>query len=349
MELFSGPPSLYTTSILAVCTGFILGVLLEKTLLKRLIHITGRTKWKSDDLVLHNMKGLIWPLLGLAGLYTGLKTLPDLPERTSQWCDKGITLAVILIITIYINRILSEIVITQTFREDRQGKPSILVNLVRTIIFAVGIMVGLQSLGVSIQPLLTALGITGLAVALALQSTLSNFFSGLHIIASKRIRPGDYVRLENDLEGYVNDINWRSTTLQQLSNNLVIIPNNKLADAIVINTYMPGLQSSVSIETGVSYDSDLEHVERIAIETAREIIRTIDSCQKDFEPLLRFHTFGDSSIDFTVFLRVNDFPDQYYVKSEYIKLLHRRFKEEGIEIPFPIRTLINKPPDTRDE
>ncbi len=348
MELFSGPVSVYTTSILAVTTGFIVGILLEKTLLRRLIHISTRTKWKSDDLLLHNMKGLVWPLLGLAGMYTGLKTLPGLPERYSQWCDKGITVVVILIITIYINRILSEIVISQTFREDRQGKPSILVNLVRTVIFAVGIMIALQSLGVSIQPLLTALGITGLAVALALQSTLSNFFSGLHIIASKRIRPGDYIRLENDMEGFVTDINWRSTTLQQLTNNMVIIPNNKLADAIVINTYMPGLQSSVSIETGVSYDSDLEHVERVVLETAREIIRTIDSCQKDYEPLLRFHTFGDSSINFTVFLRVNDFPDQYHVKSEYIKLLHRRFKEEGIEIPYPIRTLVHKQADVRE-
>jgi len=95
----------------------------------------------------------------------------------------------------------------------------------------------------------------------------------------------------------------------------------------------------VLIDAGVSYNSDLEHVEKVVKEVGTEIIKKNEGGVKEFEPLVRFHTFGDSSIDFTVILRVTEFVNQYLVKHEFVKALHKRFNEEGIEIPFPQRVV----------
>lgn len=141
------------------------------------------------------------------------------------------------------------------------------------------------------------------------------------------------------------DISWRSTLIRQLANNLVIVPNAKLAEAIVINTHLPNKEVPVMVEVGVAYNSDLDLVERTAITEAKEVLETSEGGVKSFEPLVRFHTFGESSINFTVILRVNEYGQQYPLKHEFIKLLHRRFREAGIEIPFPIRTIIAKQPE----
>jgi len=98
----------------------------------------------------------------------------------------------------------------------------------------------------------------------------------------------------------------------------------------------------VYTEVGVSYDSDLEKVEKITIETARDVLREVQGGISGFEPLIRYHAFGDSSINFTVILRISEFINQYLVKHEFIKKLHERYKKEGVNIPFPIRTVYMK-------
>jgi small-conductance mechanosensitive channel len=170
--------------------------------------------------------------------------------------------------------------------------------LTKLFVYLIGSLIILQTLNISITPILTALGVGGLAVALALQDTLSNLFSGLQIIASKQVRPGDYVKLESGEEGYVTDITWRNTAIRALPNNMVIVPNSKLASTLVTNYYQP-----------------------------------------EFEPFIRYHTFADFSVNFSVILRAGEFTDQFMVKHEFIKRLHERYQQEGIEIPFPIRTL----------
>jgi small-conductance mechanosensitive channel len=105
------------------------------------------------------------------------------------------------------------------------------VNLTKIVVFAVGILTILETLGIPIIPLFTALGIGGLAVALGLQDTLSNLFAGIQVIAAKQIRPGDYVKLELGEEGYVTDITWRYTTIRSSPNNRIIVPNAKVSSA----------------------------------------------------------------------------------------------------------------------
>jgi small-conductance mechanosensitive channel len=127
-----------------------------------------------------------------------------------------------------------------------------------------------------------------------------------------------------------------------LANNLVVVPNAKLAQAIVVNHHLPSEDLAVLVEVGVEYSSDLRHVERVVMDVGREIMTTVTGGVPDFEPFIRYHTFADSSVNFTVILRAREFVDQYVIKHEFIKLLHARFREEAIVIPFPIRTILHR-------
>jgi small-conductance mechanosensitive channel len=203
-------------------------------------------------------------------------------------------------------------------------------------------LVVLNGIGLSITPMLTALGVGGLAVALALQEPLANFFAGLFITLAGQIRVGDYVRLDSGQEGYVADFTWRSTRLRMLANNLVVVPNAKLAQAIVVNHHLPSSDLAVLVEVGVDYASDLRQVERVVVEVGREVMTEVAGGVATFEPFIRYHTFADSSINFTVILRAKEFVDQYLIKHEFVKRLHTRFNDEGIVIPFPIRTIAHR-------
>jgi len=215
-------------------------------------------------------------------------------------------------------------------------------NVAWALIAVLGFLVILNGLGLSITPMLTALGVGGLAVALALQEPLANFFAGLFITLAGQIRVGDYVKLDSGQEGYVVDFSWRSTRLRMLANNLVVVPNSKLAQAILVNHHLPSQDLAVLVEIGVDYSSDLRHVERVVTEVGRSVMQEVTGAVPDFEPFVRYHTFGDSSINFTVILRAREFVDQYLIKHEFIKRLHARFDQEGIVIPFPIRTIAQR-------
>jgi small-conductance mechanosensitive channel len=215
-------------------------------------------------------------------------------------------------------------------------------NIAWALTAVLGLLVVLNGLGLSITPMLTALGVGGLAVALALQEPLANFFAGLFLALAGQVRVGDYIKLDSGEEGYVSDFSWRSTRLRMLANNLVVVPNAKLAQAIVLNHHLPSKEMAVLVEVGVDYASDLRKVERVVVEVGREVMGQVKGGVPEFEPFIRYHSFGESSIDFTVILRATEFVDQYLVKHEFMKRLHERFDREKIVIPFPIRTIAHR-------
>jgi small-conductance mechanosensitive channel len=216
---------------------------------------------------------------------------------------------------------------------------SIFAIIARIIIITIGIMIILQSLDISITPMLTALGVGGLAVALALQDTLSNLFSGFHLLLTGKVRVGDWIELSSGEAGHVIDITWRNTTIKQRRNNIIIIPNSTVASSITTNYNLPQAEMAIRVECGVAYSSDLEHVEKVTVEVAADIMKNVEGAVPSHKPFVRFSAFGDSSINFYVNLRVENYGKQFRVRHEFIKKLHKRFNEEGIVIPFPIRTL----------
>ena len=235
---------------------------------------------------------------------------------------------------------------------ERSGKnlpkTTLLNSILIGVIYAMGLLVILQYYGISIAPILTAAGVGGMAVALALQETLSNIFSGLHLILSKQLRIGEYIKLGSGEEGRVTDITWRFTTIIPLgASNTIVIPNKTIAGANITNYSLPTLNINVSVPVGVAYDSDLATVERVTIETAKEVLARVDD-NPNAEPLVRYTDFGDSSINFVVILPSSLFDNQGIIKHEFIKALTDRYRAEGIDIPYPIPTIIQEKADVEE-
>ena len=220
-------------------------------------------------------------------------------------------------------------------------------NLAGLGVAILGILILLRIWGFEITPVLTALGVGGLAVALALQDTLSNLFAGFYISIAGQVRVGDYIRLDGGQEGYVTDITWRSTTIRALANNLVIVPNAKLAQAIVTNYHLPERRMSLPIAVGVSYDSDPDQVERVLLEEVRAAVGSVPGLLAVPAPAVRLIPgFGDSSLNFTLICHIAEFVDQYPVQHELRKRILKRLRAEGINIPFPTRSVYLSPPST---
>jgi len=325
--------------VVYIIGGLIAGFIFEKIILAELRHLAKKTKWQGNLIIINSLRGMVIVWLLTVGIYGALLNVTISPILLGH-LQKILVVIVILAGTIALGNMTAGFVTLYVQREDVPlPSTSIFKNLTKLIVFLIGILMILQFLGISITPILTALGVGGLAAALALQPTLANLFSGLQIIAAKQLHPGDYVKLDSGEEGYVADITWRNTTIRALPNNMIIIPNSKLASAIYTNYYQPQQETAVLIQVGVSYDSDLTKVEKITIEVGKEVMREVEGGIPEFEPFIRYHTFDNSSINFSVILRTREYVGNYLIKHEFIKRLHERYKKEGIVIPFPITTI----------
>jgi small-conductance mechanosensitive channel len=215
-----------------------------------------------------------------------------------------------------------------------------LLNRSATIaLVAIAILITLAQLGVQIAPLLAGLGIGGLAVALALQSTLSSFFAGISLLSDGSLQVGDLVELEDGMRGYVEEIGWRATRMRTFDNNVIIYPNSRLAESKTISYTFSGEEVTAFVGFGVSYYTDLRSAEGVILEVMRESIAAVEGAVKEFEPAVWFTGFGDSNIEVRASMQAHSWHARYDLVSEFIKRLTERFREESIEISFPARNL----------
>lgn len=321
--------------------GFVLNYLLRR-------YITRHTDLAPDSalgVLLHAVRGLPRLWCFAIGVYWTIHTV-GLIEPVQRLLAYILFTILVFSITRVIVRTLERIIALRTAEaRSAAAATSLLTNLVAITIYAAGAIIVLGYYGISIAPLITALGVGGMAVALGLQESLANLFAGLHLILSKQVRVGDYIRLDSDNEGRVTDITWRYTTILTSANNTVVVPNAKLSSAILTNYDMPEPQIAVIIPVGVSYDSDLEKVETVTVAVAADVMERLEGSMVK-TPAVFFHTFGDSSIDFNVVLYARRFTDRTQLKHEFIKALTQRYREEGIDIPFPVRTILR--PESSD-
>ncbi len=324
-----------------VVGGLVVGIVLEFVVIRRAHKLAERTRFKWDDLVIGSLRGVATTWAGAGGVYLALNVGTPDPLLLSTM-QSVLMVVVIGSVVIAGTRAVGGAVEMLSGRTGGAIKsPTLVINLARAAVATLGLFIILQNLGIDITALITALGIGGIAVALALQDTLGNLFAGIQIILSKQVRQGDYIRLSSGEEGWVTDVKGRNTTIQTFPDgNLVMVPNSLLASSIVKNLSMPRRALWVTLEVGVSYDSDLGHVETVALDVAQQVLDEVDGGVPGEDPIIRYHTFGDSSINFDVRMMVREFRSQGPVKHEFIKRLHRRFGDEGIEIPFPIRTVM---------
>lgn len=329
---YSLPLTVFLVTMLA-------GSVLKRIIFRKLENWSKHTKTEIDDVVIAAIRSpfTIWCLM--LGIYLALEFSP-VPEEIVRVSGKALLVLGIASATLVIANIAVNLLRVYSVKaEGALPGASFTQTIARILIFGVGILIILNSLGISITPILATLGVGGLAVALALQETLSNLFAGFHVIAARQIQIGDYVKLDTGMEGYIIDINWRTTKIKMLPNNVILVPNAKLIQSTIINYHLPDKELSVPVEVGVHYNSDLQRVEKVTIDVARQVLKDVAGGVQNFEPSIRYHSFGDSSVNFTANLRVKEFTDQYLVKHEFIKRLHERYAKEGIVIPYPIRAI----------
>jgi small-conductance mechanosensitive channel len=265
----------------------------------------------------------------------------ELPGRLAVPLRRILEAAIVVSVTVTAASVLSSLVAAASERRaNTVGVTGLFRTTVRAVILGVGLLVLLDSLGIQITPLLTALGVGGLAVALALQDTLSNLFAGVHLLADRPIRVGDYVRIADSIEGYVVDVGWRSTRVRMLANNVVIVPNKKVAESVITNYDMPERRMSLVLPVSVGYGSDPDRVERVLKDEAVTATREVPGLLAEPEPFARLIPgFGAYALEFTLICQVASFVDQYLVQHELRKRILRRLRAEGIEMPVPVRAI----------
>jgi small-conductance mechanosensitive channel len=331
--------------IIIICA-FIAGHIVKQVIRLVAKRLAGHTKTSLDDEMLHATETPILWGITIAGIFVASFSINVLKPHGTIIL-KIATVVGILWGAWLVMRILAALLnwysaeLAHKTKTDLDDKyMHIFKRVFNIIIFIIVGLIILQQLGVSVTPLLASLGIAGLAVGLALQDTLANFFAGFYLISERAIKIGDYVEVEGGtVKGHVEDINWRSTRVRSLANNMIIIPNSKFSQSTVTNYQAPTPDLSLLVPVGVAYDSDLDKVEEVTLEVAKKAMQEVEGGMKDAEPLIRYNGLGDFAITFNVILRANDPVNQYFLRHEFIKRLMKRYRKEKIEVPFPIRTV----------
>lgn len=240
-------PSQLILPVVFIISGLMTGFIFERVIASKLRQLSMRTKWEGDQIIMTALRGIATFWFIAAGVYIALLNIP-MKETLFNILRKTLLAAVIFSVTLFLARVVvGFIALLARKKEGILPSTTIITNLAKLLIFVLGGLIILQSLGISVTPVLTALGVGGLAVALALQDTLSNLFAGLYLIVSRQIKPGDYIKLESGEEGYVADISWRNTTIRALASNMIVVPNSKLSAAVITNYYQPGKEMGLTI------------------------------------------------------------------------------------------------------
>jgi small-conductance mechanosensitive channel len=339
-RLLAEHPAALVWPMVIFAVTFAVGWIVRRLVLKALRAWTAHSQSRAGLILTESLKGpvLIWTVI--LGAHIAIQS-SDLPVKFTARGAEILFLLWMASVTIMSMRFAGNLV--RFYGDQVPGALPVTTlsqTLVQIAVLILGVVVVMDYYHRPIAPILTALGVGGLAVALALQETLSNLFGGFWVAAARQVRLGDYIKLNSGEEGYVSDIGWRSTTIRALANNLIIVPNAKLAQAIVTNYYLPEKRLAASLQVGVSYQSDPDRVERLLLEIAMQGTHDIEGLLGEPAPSVAFDPgFGESALGFTVSFQVAEFNSQFSVRNELRKRILRRFREEGIEIPFPTRVV----------
>lgn len=341
--------SLWVEPTLLVLMGVATGIIVEKVLIGATRKILNRISTDLNENIASLMRGVIRWVFALWGAYAATFNMEFLKAGSLEMIRQ-----VLFVITMFIAiRLLAQMSVAvarfylnHAFAFRALPNTSIFENLIRLVVYIFGIIMLLQTMGISVGPLIAALGVGGLAISLALQDTLANLFAGVNMILARQIRIGDTIKLENGLSGKVIDIGWRTTTLRQLSGDTVILPNNKMAQSITINYLGPHPDLAVSLQMAIPLSADLNHLETVALEEARSVGKrllaekpNLEKQQGNFAPVVQFASFGESWVNMNVVMPFSIVMDGGKVRHELLKALHTRLTAEKVHMPFPQRVI----------
>ena len=305
--------------------------------------LSGKTETELDDIIVDRVRRPLKYFAIVIAIYLSIGLVYPGFAIGDYSLDKAFLIALLLGAAYGLDRVVDgvmvwygkEIAPKTTSKFDDEVFP-LFRKIVRAIIYILVVLIILSELGVEIAPLIAGLGIAGLAVALALQDTLQNFFSGVYILADKPIKPGDYIEMEG-IAGTVEEVGWRTTRVTTWDNNNIYIPNSKVAQSIITNYYTPDMKMGYAMEFGASYDDDPDKVLAALLKAAQEVAKRTGKVVG--EPSVRADNFGESSVNYKVFVKVPTRVDKFTIKGEMVKEVYRQFKKAGLTIPFPTRTV----------
>jgi small-conductance mechanosensitive channel len=339
-------PMVLVTPLIVFAITLTVAYIVGRMVLRALRGWAERTGSRPGRILAEALRGplAIWGLILAVHLAIQLSAIP---ARYTQWSARTLASLWVLSLTLMCMK-LSRNLVRHYGAQVPGALPvsTLSETLTQLAVLILGGLAILNQLGFSITPILTALGVGGIAVALALQDTLSNLFAGFYISVARQVRLGDYIRLDGGQEGYVSDISWRSTTIRSLANNLIVVPNSKLGQAIVTNFYLPERRMGVGLQVNVSLDCDPDQVERVLLEIGREAAGKIPGMLADPAPSVAFDPgMGEFSVGFSLNYQVVEFASQFAVRNELRKRIFLRFREERIQIPYPTRTVYLHEPE----
>jgi MscS family membrane protein len=205
----------------------------------------------------------------------------------------------------------------------------------KTVVFILGALLILRQWDVQVGPLLGALGIGGLAIGLALNSSLSNIFGGIQLILDRSLNVGDKITIESGETGVVLDVGLRSTKMRTYENEVIYVPNSALANARVKNFTKPDATIRVTVDFGVAYGSNVARVKQIVLDA----ISRLEDIMEEPAPQVLFLKMSDFSLDMSARVWVDDYDEQFGKKLEMTELVYDTLVENDIEIPFPTSTV----------
>ena len=300
------------------------------------------TRTDLDDRLLAKVTPPASLLVLTAGLFLAVRTLP-IPDRAHVVAAGTLFVVNIFILTNIGYRALHELLEWYTARLAEQGREGLdrqllpLAEKLGTLFLIVtALMITLRHFNYDILSFVTALGIGSLAIGMAAKDTLAHVISGFTLMLDRPFRIGDRIQLAGGQVGDVADIGLRSTKIRTLDNMLLVIPNSDLCNTTVVNQAYPDVRVRGRINVGVAYGSDVERVKRVLLETAREVDGVLD----EPGPESYFVSFGESALAMTLFFWVAEYGQLFGVTDQVNSRIIRRFREEGIQIPFPTRTVI---------
>lgn len=307
--------------------------ILERVILK----ITVKTKTDLDDLIIEKLKNPITIIVLLVGFKIALSQLSFSNNLMKIF---SMSIISILIATIaYVIYSLFDLIFKRAWkrvvRKTKTKANDALIQLtqgtIKVVLIILTIIYLLSYWGIEIGPLLAGVGIGGVAIAFALQASLSNIFGGISIILDKTIRVGDWIKLDDGTVGIIQKIGLRSTKLKTFDNEILFIPNSKLSDSKIQNIAMPEPKARVVIPFGVAYGSDINKVKKIVEKEIRKITNFIE----DPEPSVKFLEMGDSALNFKAFFFVKSFQDRFNAIDEANTKIYNALNKAKIEIPYP--------------
>jgi small-conductance mechanosensitive channel len=314
-----------------------LAVILRLTVFRGLRKLAAGNESRHDDIVVDVVARRIigWVVLGVL-----LNQIGELPwkARSIAWAEDIVAALLILSVTAALVRIATRM--AEAYGSGAAagyGGTTLIRYLSTTILVFIGVVSVLALFGISVVPAITALGVGGLAVALAFQDTLANVFAGINMTLARQIRVGDYIDLQSGVEGTIVDIGWRTTTLRAVQGPQVHIPNKKLAESVMINYSRPSSRVTIEMIFPVPHASDADRVEEVLIDEIKGAVPEVPGLVSDEPPFVRFRSVADSALEFRAYATVLNYEDRFAIRHTLMKRLHRRLRTEGIVIPAPQR------------